>query len=490
MSEESEKVERTKMRYPKGRMVVVRDSTIPVCNNNNPGAVLLSVLLFWYDNPHTGDSYDEKEQTFTLCRTQAEIEEQACHQIDVKTIHRTAVPLLQLFSYLTVKEKMNGNIYILHMDRIFAAYAAYEKSAETLKNFLKSSLQLDKCPIKIPESQLDKILINKTNVQLQLDKILIANRQMSNCKRGRKPKSERDLEAISEETENLRESREKSNEREGEHEQSVTTPIASALSLDAALSSSPQSENETQYQQGDTHGSILPAGDPDLHRALERPTAPGTTQDAPGHSHGVTRPQQQDVETRPQPGTPIPPAPALSSPPSSEVHVLIVTQQFTSIEQWKTAQDGFIETLRGVWKQSGSDFKKQYGNWHGYRKQHLDRWLNINPQPTEESLLVPEARRIWQDWQTNYKRPIPLTTSDKQALTMLVPSQPTREELKMCRGWLFSTDDPNKPWYRKIGVSLLDCAKNWGKWQSLQEPPEQHTRTRTLTREELRRIPV
>src|SRR5438876_10690963 len=98
----SEKSER-KIRYPKGRMVVVRDSTVAVSLNNNPGAVLLSTLLFWHDTPWKFDTYDEKEQTFTMCRTQAAIEEQACHQIDVKTIHDTAVPLLQLLGYLTVK---------------------------------------------------------------------------------------------------------------------------------------------------------------------------------------------------------------------------------------------------------------------------------------------------------------------------------------------------------------------------------------------------
>src|SRR5712672_2745684 len=91
---------RPKMRYPKGRIVLVRDSTVAICLNNNPGAVLLSTLLFWYDNPHKFDTYQGDD--FTLCRTQAAISEQACRQIDVKTIHDTAVPLLQLLGYLSV----------------------------------------------------------------------------------------------------------------------------------------------------------------------------------------------------------------------------------------------------------------------------------------------------------------------------------------------------------------------------------------------------
>ncbi len=196
---------------------------------------------------------------------------------------------------------------------------------------------------------------------------------------------------------------------------------------------------------------------------------------------------------------PIPPALPEVSPPrtmratvvSPPPQVLVVSQQFTSAEQWKEAQEAFVEQLRGIWKTASPDFKRQAGNWNAYRKQYLDRWLKANPQPTAESLLSPEERRIWQDWQTNYKRPIPLTASDKQALVMLLPINPTREELKTVRGWLFSTDDPKKPWYRKIGVSLLDCAKNWSKWQSLQEPERgEKPATRTLTHEELRRMPV
>jgi hypothetical protein len=197
---------------------------------------------------------------------------------------------------------------------------------------------------------------------------------------------------------------------------------------------------------------------------------------------------------------PIPPALPEVSPPrtmratvvSPPPQVLVVSQQFSSVEDWKQAQESFVEQLRGIWKTTSPDFKRQASNWNAYRRQYLDRWLKANPEPTAESLLSPEERRIWQDWQTNYKGPIPLTASDKQALVMLLPINPSREELKAERGWLFSTDDPKKPWYRKIGVSLMDCAKNWSKWQSLQEPEEkpEKTGTRTLTREELRRMPV
>jgi hypothetical protein len=199
-----------KITYPKGRMVVVRDCTVAICMNNNPGATLLSTFLFWYEHPHQFDTYQGDD--FTVCRTQARIEEQACNQIDAKTIHDTAVPLLTLLGYLTVKEKMNGNLYTLHMDRITAAYTAYEQGEKALKTFLKSSLQLEAAPIRIPEDELEFVLINKRQLYLQLEKVLIAIGADSHCKRGRKPKPKAEQEAISENDRPLE--REENNNRE------------------------------------------------------------------------------------------------------------------------------------------------------------------------------------------------------------------------------------------------------------------------------------
>jgi hypothetical protein len=185
-----------KITYPKGRMIVVRDCTVAICTNNNPGATLLSTFLFWYEHPHQFDTYQGND--FTVCRTQARIEEQACNQIDAKTIHDTAVPLLTLLGYLTVKEKMNGNLYTIHMDRITAAYTAYEQGEKALKAFLISSLQLESAPIRIPDDELESILINKKRLYLQLELVLIAIGADSNCKRGRKPRPKATQEAISE----------------------------------------------------------------------------------------------------------------------------------------------------------------------------------------------------------------------------------------------------------------------------------------------------
>jgi hypothetical protein len=180
----------TKIQYPKRarRMLQVRDCTVAICANNNPGSVLLSTFLFWYDHPRNGDVYDG--DFFTICRTQAEIEEQACNQISVKTIHDAAVPVLCLLGYLDVQEKMNGNIYKINIKRIIAAFAAYDQGNKQLKEFIKSASQLENSLIEITPNELENSLINKRNLQLQLEKVLIRIRESSNCKRGRKPRKQ------------------------------------------------------------------------------------------------------------------------------------------------------------------------------------------------------------------------------------------------------------------------------------------------------------
>lgn len=219
-----------KMVYPKKakRMLQVRECTVAICNNNNPASVLLSAFLFWYDYPRNGDTCQDGK--FTICRTQTDIEHAACNQIDVKTIHDTAVPFLQLFGYLTVKEKMNGNIYIIDIDRVIAAFAAFEGGDKSLRDFLKSSLQLESALIIIPQNELEATLNNKRQLYLQLERVLIATRADSNCKRGRKPKREAALEAEKKHTETL-ETLEITREREN-LTQTAIPPLASS---DASL---------------------------------------------------------------------------------------------------------------------------------------------------------------------------------------------------------------------------------------------------------------
>lgn len=177
-----------KMVYPKRskRMIVVQECSTPICAGCIPAATFLSVLLYWYEYPWDSRGDKEDATSFTMTRTQQEIEEYACHLIDRKTVHDTAIPLLILFGYLTVIERVTGNCYILHLDRIRAAYAAYGQSDEALHTYLLSRLELEPTLIDTPTEELEKILLNKKRLYCQLESMLIAIRSGSNCRRGPK----------------------------------------------------------------------------------------------------------------------------------------------------------------------------------------------------------------------------------------------------------------------------------------------------------------
>ncbi len=78
-----------------------------------------------------------------------------------------------------------------------------------------------------------------------------------------------------------------------------------------------------------------------------------------------------------------------------------------------------------------------------------------------------EAGAIMDLWDSTFARSQPRTAANIEAAQQLVASNPTAEELKTCRLWLFTTDDPKRPWFRKKGVALADVAKNFSNWQSL-----------------------
>ena len=81
----------------------------------------------------------------------------------------------------------------------------------------------------------------------------------------------------------------------------------------------------------------------------------------------------------------------------------------------------------------------------------------------------PEASAIMDLWDSTFSRSQPRTPANCEAAAQLVASNPTAEELSTCRKWLFTTDDPKRPWFRKKGVALADVAKNFSNWQSLQD---------------------
>lgn len=253
----------SKLAYPKGRLLLVRDCTVDICLKNNPGAVLLSVLLFWYDNPHKGDWENEGLHEFCMCRTQAEIEEASCHQIDVKTIHDTAIPLLRLLGYLHVGKKMNGDLYVLHMDRVIASFAAYEQSLKQhdpaiLKNHIRSLLQLESALIEMTEYELESALINKSRLYRLLERTLIRIREDSNCKRGPKTRPQQVAEAVSENIEIIRDSIEIYTKRE----ESAFAPLSLETSEenDVLTERFPDGNLRIYRKSGKSIGELIPIG--------------------------------------------------------------------------------------------------------------------------------------------------------------------------------------------------------------------------------------
>jgi hypothetical protein len=114
-----------------------------------------------------------------------------CGEMTEKTLHDVAIPMLQLLGYLDIEEDLKSNHYILHVDRVTAALNQYDPKKQLtpqLEKFLIGNMQLEK--FLITSEELKVSLVNKKNFQSQLEKVLIQNRNISNCKRGRKPRTE------------------------------------------------------------------------------------------------------------------------------------------------------------------------------------------------------------------------------------------------------------------------------------------------------------
>jgi hypothetical protein len=196
--------------FPEESILVVRPCLKRMCLDNKPAAKLLSVLLYRYSirkeakedaeninevKTANGETPDQ-DTSFRIYRKQSQIVTDMVDEIDEKTLHDVAVPTLQLLGYLDIEEHPGMHCYIVHYDRVVAGISAYKKGAKALESFLKEIPQLEKVLISV---QLEKVRINKRNFQLEIEKILIGNRENSNCKRGRKVKSKADSDGVSEE---------------------------------------------------------------------------------------------------------------------------------------------------------------------------------------------------------------------------------------------------------------------------------------------------
>jgi len=195
--------------FPEESILLVRPCLVALCGGNRPAGKLLSVLIYRYSlrQEHKSDAENMNEVkvangeeanqdiTFRIYRKQSQLVADMCDEVTEKTLHDVAVPTLQLFGYLDVDESPSVHCYDVHIDVVMAALEAYKRGAQQLEDFLIAHVHI----------QLEKFLINKKKFQLNkkkfllpLEEVLIANRNFSNNKRGRKPKREAAEEAQSE----------------------------------------------------------------------------------------------------------------------------------------------------------------------------------------------------------------------------------------------------------------------------------------------------
>src|SRR5258708_3779069 len=189
------------VKFPEVKFLAVRTCLVAICMGNRPAANLLSILLFRYNlrmenkddaenqnavKASKGESPDQ-DTSVRIFRTQAQLVEDMCGEITEKTLHDTAVPMLQLLGFLDLEEHMIANCYILHVELVQQALSLYlpgKKEQPQLENFLIEHMQLEN--FLITSDELENFLINRKIFQSGLEKVLIQNRKFSNQQRGRR----------------------------------------------------------------------------------------------------------------------------------------------------------------------------------------------------------------------------------------------------------------------------------------------------------------
>lgn len=246
------------VKFPDDKFLAVRPCLVAICMGNRPAAKLLGALLFRYnlrvENKDDAENQNaikeakgeqaDQDTSFHIYRKQSQLIDDMCEEMTEKTLHDTAVPMLQLLGYLDIEEHMQANRYTLNIELVQQALNLYNHPQ--LEKFLISHMQLEK--FLITSDELEKFLIDKKNFQSGLEKVLIWNRNTSNCQRGRKPAPEGSPKGKSRTSKNLKESSKKE-DKEKSNGESSNTPT-----FDANASQPPASLQEVE------HG-ILPSND-------------------------------------------------------------------------------------------------------------------------------------------------------------------------------------------------------------------------------------
>ncbi len=218
------------VQFPDDKFLAIRPCLVAICGGNRPAGKLLGILLYRYNLriEHREDAKThndikisqgqtpDQDISFSIYRKQWQLVDDLCGELTEKTIHNIAIPWLQLLGYLDIEEFQGGNRYDVNLEQVKQALSLYEPEKEEqsqLEKFLIAHLQIEKFLIDL---QLEKFPIDKKLFLLALEKVLIANRKISNCQRGRKPRLEVPLEGESEVPQNLEEDSKKEKE-EGAH---------------------------------------------------------------------------------------------------------------------------------------------------------------------------------------------------------------------------------------------------------------------------------
>lgn len=237
------------VKFPDDKFLAVRPCLVSICFGNRPAAKLLGALLYRYnlrvENKEDAENQNavkaanggqaDQDTSYRIFRRQAQLVEDMCGEMTEKTLHDVAVPMLQVLGFLDLEEYMQSNCYIVNIERVQQAlnlYSPTTREQSRLEKFLIKGMQLEK--FLITSDELEKFLIDKKNFQSGLEKVLIWNRNTSNCKRGRKSNGQTPSKGKNRTPKNIKEDSKKNKEEEGTYDSAVAT-------------SSPAPEIEEEY---------------------------------------------------------------------------------------------------------------------------------------------------------------------------------------------------------------------------------------------------
>jgi|SRR5579872_2118654 len=316
------------VQFPDDRFLAIRPCLIAICYGNRPAAKLLGVLLYRYnlrvENKDDAENINaikaakgeqaDQDTSYRIFRKQAQLTEDMYGEMTEKTLHDTAVPMLQLLGYLDIEEHMQANCYIVHVDRVQAALNEYPSGQ--LEIFLISAIraQLEKFRIDLCGLELEEVLIDKKFFLSALEKVLIQNRKISNLKRGRKPALQAARRGKMKRPQNLLEDSKKDKEEDVWRDASRITPrtrdfgltdmdcqpdltdLEETVKVQAARKESIPPATETSSQQ--TSLSLVQSPQQALPAGSVAPVQPG-------HADGQVTAEQRRVPAASGPNTPV-----------------------------------------------------------------------------------------------------------------------------------------------------------------------------------------